>query len=56
MFHYISDNVASSSKVNRRVLDDDIASGKIISYTQRTDGSYDVLKLDMIKAASKKAS
>ena len=50
---YISDNV---SKMSKRMLDDDVASGKIIGYTQRSNGSYDVLKLDLIKAASKKAS
>ena len=38
------------------MLDDDVANGKIVSYTQRPDGSFDVLKLDMIKTASKKAS
>ena len=53
MFCSISDKL---SKVNKRVLDDDVASGKIISYTQRSDGSFDVLKMDMIKSASKKAS
>ena len=38
------------------MLDDDVANGKIIGYTERPDGSFDVLKLDMIKTASKKAS
>lgn len=56
MFVYISDTIEASSKISKRMLDDDVASGKIVSYTQRTNGSFDVLKLDTIKTASKKAS
>jgi len=52
----ILDHIGGSSKVNKRVLDDDVANGMIVSYTQCPDGSFDALKLDMIKTASKKAS
>lgn len=53
---FISDIIEVSSKTNKRTLDDDVASGKIICYTQRSTGSFEVLKLDSIKSTSKKAS
>ena len=56
MFLSISDIVEASSKINIRTLDDDVASGNIISYTQRSNGSFEVLKLDSIKSASKKVN
>ena len=53
MFHYISDIVGVSSKEK---LDREIANGKILSYTQCPDGSFEVLTMAMIQNASKKAS
>jgi len=38
------------------MLENDVLSGKIISYTQHSSGSFDVLSTDTMQRASKKAS